>query len=79
MSEQPPDRDAADDVDELYRRASTSDNSRPTEAVRKAVLAHAERVAAEGRARAKQCDAARIQHGGGLRFSELLRPLRWPD
>jgi hypothetical protein len=72
MSEQPPDRDPADDVDELYRRASTSDNSRPTEAVRKAVLAHAERVAAAAAAGART---------GGAPAGETVRrranPTRW--
>jgi len=47
MNERPPDRDEADDVDELYRRASALDSSRPSDTVRKAVLAQAERLAAE--------------------------------
>ena len=47
MNEQPPDRDQPDDVDEFYRRASELDTSRPSEAVRRAVLAHATRLGAE--------------------------------
>src|SRR5689334_22107013 len=49
MNERPPDRDEADEVDELYRRASALDSSRPSDTARKAVLAHAERLAAERR------------------------------
>jgi hypothetical protein len=47
MNEQPPNRDPADEVDEFYRRASALDVSRPSDSVRKAVLAHAARLAAE--------------------------------
>src|SRR6185312_4591435 len=39
--------DESDDVDDLYRRASALDASRPSEAVRKAVLVHAARLAEE--------------------------------
>lgn len=49
MSEAPPDRDLPDDVDERYRRAAARDPTRPSESVRRAVLAHAERLAAERR------------------------------
>ena len=41
MNKVPPDQDPADDVDAQYRRASAVDPSRPGEAVRRAVLAHA--------------------------------------
>jgi hypothetical protein len=47
MNQQPPGHDESDDVDELYRRASALDSSRPSESVRKAVLAHAARLAEE--------------------------------
>ena len=47
MSEVPPSRDPLDDVDESYRRASALDPSRPSEPVRRAVLAYATQLAAE--------------------------------
>jgi Ankyrin repeats (3 copies) len=47
MNKVPPDQDPADDVDAQYRRASAVDPSRPGEAVRRAVLAHAAQLAAE--------------------------------
>ncbi|HTD12871.1 MAG TPA: ankyrin repeat domain-containing protein [Steroidobacteraceae bacterium] len=47
MNKVPPDQDPADDVDAQYRRASALDPSRPGEAVRRAVLAHAAQLAAE--------------------------------
>jgi hypothetical protein len=47
MNKVPPDQDPADDVDAHYRRASALDSSRPGEAVRRAVLAHAAQLAAE--------------------------------
>lgn len=50
MNSLPPPRDPADDADEQYRRASSLDPSRPSEATRRAVLSHATRIAA-GRAR----------------------------
>jgi len=39
-----------DDIDERYRRASADDTSGPSEAVRRAVLGHAAKLAAERRA-----------------------------
>ena len=45
MNNVPPDHERPDDADELYRRASALDTSRPSEAVRRAVLAHAARLA----------------------------------
>jgi hypothetical protein len=51
MSTAPPPWDPAEDPDEQYRRASALDPSRPSEATRHAVLAHAARLAA-ARARA---------------------------
>ena len=47
MSEVPPSQDPLDDVDESYRRASALDPSRPSESVRRAVLAYATHLAAE--------------------------------
>jgi len=46
MNPLPPGQERHDEVDELYRRASERDPSRPSEATRRAVLAHAERLAA---------------------------------
>jgi len=47
VSEQPPREDS--EVDALYRRASAADPNRPSEAVRRAVLGHAAKLAAERR------------------------------
>jgi hypothetical protein len=47
MNKLPPSQDPPEDVDDQYRRASALDPSRPSEAVRRAVLAHAARLAAE--------------------------------
>jgi hypothetical protein len=47
MNEVPPDQDQLDDIDDHYRRASTLDPSRPSESVRRAVLVHATKLAAE--------------------------------
>jgi hypothetical protein len=47
MNPVPPDQEPTDDVDDRYRRASASDPSRPDEAVRRSVLAHAARLAAQ--------------------------------
>lgn len=46
MSKLPPPWDPFDDADEQYRRASGLDPSRPSEATRRAVLSHAQQVAA---------------------------------
>src|SRR5579862_966140 len=46
MNTLPPDHERPDDADELYRRASAQDATRPSEAVRRAVLAHADQHAA---------------------------------
>jgi hypothetical protein len=51
MSGMPPNYDEFDDADERYRRASARDAGRPSEAVRRAVQAQAERLAAERRSR----------------------------
>ena len=47
MNNMPPGQDSPEDVDAQYRRASALDPSRPDEAVRRAVLAHAAQLAAE--------------------------------
>src|ERR1700676_1180289 len=47
MNEVPPGRDESDDADDLYRRASALDESRPSELVRRRVLDHAAQLAAE--------------------------------
>ncbi len=47
MNKRPPSQDQPEDVDDQYRRASALDPSRPSEAVRRAVLAHAAQLAAE--------------------------------
>jgi hypothetical protein len=47
MNELPPSDDRPDDVDDLYRRASALDASRPSESVRRAVLDHAAQLAVE--------------------------------
>ena len=47
MNRVPPSQEQPEDVDDQYRRASALDPSRPSEAVRRAVLAHAARLAAE--------------------------------
>jgi hypothetical protein len=47
MNEVPPGRDETDDADDLYRRASALDESRPSELVRRRVLDHAAQLAAE--------------------------------
>ena len=57
MNEVPPGQDEADDADDLYRRASARDESRPSEGVRRRVLDHAAQLAAE---RAAQISAAKL-------------------
>ena len=47
MSKVPPSQEQPDDVDDQYRRASALDPSRPSEAVRRAVLAHAAQLVAQ--------------------------------
>jgi hypothetical protein len=47
MNEVPPSQDSDDEVDDLYRRASALDPSRPSESVRRKVLEHAAQLAAE--------------------------------
>ena len=46
MNTAPPGSDPRDEADALYRQASAQDRSRPSEAVRQAVLAHAAKLAA---------------------------------
>ncbi len=47
MNDHPPNPDEPDDIGDQYRRASAMDTSRPSERVRKAVLGHAARLAAQ--------------------------------
>jgi len=47
MNEKPPSQDPPEEIDDHYRRTSALDPSRPSESVRRAVLAHAAQVAAE--------------------------------
>src|SRR6478736_7609413 len=47
MNEMPPEADHPEEVDELYRRVSARDGSRPSEQLRRAVLAHAAQLAGE--------------------------------
>ena len=47
MNEVPPSQDPDEEADDLYRRASALDPSRPSEAVRRRVLEHAAQLAAE--------------------------------
>jgi len=68
MSTVPPPWDPSDDVDEQYRRASDLDASRPSEATRRAVLSHAETLAAA---------RARGQSGRRPWMSALGAMLRW--
>ena len=45
MNEMPPEADRPEELDELYRRISARDPSRPSEPLRRAVLAHAAQLA----------------------------------
>jgi hypothetical protein len=47
MNETPPPNEGLEEVDERYRRLSGRDSSRPSEAVRRAVLRHAAELAAQ--------------------------------
>jgi hypothetical protein len=49
VNEAPPNPGQDDEVDDLYRRASALDSSRPSESVRRAVLDHAAQLAAQRR------------------------------
>jgi hypothetical protein len=51
MSSLPPSEDQRDEADALYRQATALDSSRPSEAVRRAVLEHAAQLAAQRAAR----------------------------
>ena len=57
MNEVPPGHDEGHDADDLYRRASALNDSRPSERVRRRVLDHAAQLAAE---RAAQISAAKL-------------------
>lgn len=67
MSERPPEAQDPGDIDAEYRRASALDDSRPSERVREAVLAHAAQLARERMPPTpRAARRARSQH-----------PLRW--
>jgi hypothetical protein len=51
MNESPPPNEGLEEVDELYRRLSECDSSRPSEALGLAVLRHASELAAQARTR----------------------------
>jgi hypothetical protein len=51
MNESPPPNEGLEEVDERYRRLSECDSSRPSEAIRRAVLRHASELAAQVRTR----------------------------
>jgi hypothetical protein len=57
MNEIPPNQDPSQEIDDHYRRTSALDPSRPSESVRRAVLAHAAQLAA---ARAAQKEPIKI-------------------
>ena len=71
MSEVPPSQDESDDVDDLYRRASALDPSRPSESARRAVLDHAAKLAAE---RAARNDPAKTHFARGAANQTWRRP-----
>jgi len=75
MITRPPSQDPPDDADELYRRASALDTSRPGESVRRAVLAHAARLSATREPRRERSlklnPAARRAHWRGALFGGL--------
>lgn len=74
MNRPPRDQDPPEDVDERYRRDSALDASRPSEAVRRAVHEHAERLAAE---RGQKERAPRGVGGPATWLWLAARQLRW--
>lgn len=77
MNEIPPQHDAADEVDEAYRRASAVDASRPSDATRRAVLDYSARLAAERTATRTPApvDAARAAAKRGWRRPAIFGTL----
>jgi hypothetical protein len=71
MNEVPPDQGEADEVDDLYRRASAADSSRPSESVRRAVFDHAAELAAQ---RAREAAPVKID----FTLSAANQPWRRP-
>lgn len=69
MNDIPPSNDESEDVDDLYRRASALDPSRPSEPVRRAVLEHAARLAAERTANAERTATKAPRGIGSTRVS----------
>ena len=76
MNEMPPEADRPEELDELYRRISARDPSRPSEPLRRAVLAHAAQLAGE-RSRSRPPEPARPRGArcGGPWRSGPLPPL----
>jgi hypothetical protein len=75
MNEVPPSQDPDDEADDLYRRASAVDPSRPSESVRRKVLEHAAQLAAERTATAERAATAeRTATKGPARIGFA----RWP-
>ncbi len=68
MNDVPPSEDPPDPIDDFYRRASSLDTSRPSEAVRRAVLDHAERLAAERLAAERLPDTGALEKPGVAEF-----------
>jgi Meckel syndrome type 1 protein len=71
MNEAPPDQGEADEVDDLYRRASAADSSRPSESVRRAVLDHAAQLAAQ---RSREAGRGKIDFTRPAANQEWRRP-----
>ena len=68
MNQLPPNAGPPDDIDDRYRRAAALDPSRPSESVRRAVLEHAAKLAAErsmGRSAAQEAEDIPTQLGVG--------------
>jgi Ankyrin repeats (3 copies) len=74
MNRPPPSHEPPDDVDARYRRASAFDPSGPGEAVRRAVLSHAARVAAERAAKgpAAEVPGQTVSRSWGLAVAGTL-------
>ncbi|MFZ0008547.1 MAG: ankyrin repeat domain-containing protein [Steroidobacteraceae bacterium] len=74
MNRPPPSHEPPDDVDARYRRASAFDPSGPGEAVRRAVLSHAARMAAERAAKGPAAEGPRqtVSRSWGLAVAGTL-------
>ncbi len=70
MNGTPPDPDFADDIDDRYRRATALDPSRPSEAVRSAVLEHAANLLEQRAGNADENVGANV---GAMRPAQIRR------